>query len=237
MKKLLVILLPLISVASYSQNGTKNFIDQNFIEVTGKAEMKIVPNEIYLKILLNQKDFKGKKNFDEVEKSMAEKLTEIGIDISKKLEIKDMTSNFQNYWLKNSSINSIKEYQLNVKNAKTAGYVYKELESLGISNITIVRIEHSGIEKFRKEVKINAIKAAKEKAKLLTNAIGQNVGNAIYIQELNNQNYKALQGAAGGSSFVVRRYSNEFDKEKKTEIEFEKIKLEYSILIRFEITE
>ena len=238
MKRIFLILLTTLSLTSFSQTGTKNFIDQNYIEVTGKAEMEIVPNEIYLKILLNEKDFKGKKSLDEIEKSMTDKLSEIGIDISKKLAIKDMTSNFRNYWLKSSSINSIKEYQLNVENAKTAGQVFQGLESIGISNISIEKIEHSDIQKFRTEVKMNAIKAAKEKAKFMTNAIDQEIGKAIYIQELNSQIYGALQGrVAGLSNIVVRGYSNKLREEQEPEIEFEKIKLEYSILVRFKITE
>ncbi len=90
------------------------------------------------------------------------------------------------------------------------------------------------IQKFRTKVKINAIKAAKEKAKLLTNAIDQKAGKAIYIQELNNQVYGALQGRVAGLSNIVVR---EFKMEQEPEIEFEKIKLEYSIFVRFEIIE
>ena len=200
--------------------------------------MEIVPNKIYLKILVNEKDFKGKKNLIEIEKSMKEKLIEIGIDISTKFAIKDMTSNFRNYWLKSSTINSTKEYQLIVNNAKTAGQVFKGLESIGISNISIDKIEHSEIQKYRTDVKINAIKAAREKANSLTNAIDQNVGKAIYIQELNNQVYRALQGQVAGLSNIVVRgygYSDNQKLEKDLNIEFEKIKLEYSILVRFEI--
>ena len=48
---------------SRAQTGEKNFIDQNYIEVTGTAEMEIVPDEIYLKIVLSEKD-KGKKSLE-----------------------------------------------------------------------------------------------------------------------------------------------------------------------------
>jgi hypothetical protein len=238
MKKVILIVFVVFSLNCFSQTGIKNFIDQNFIEVTGKAEMEIVPNEIYLKIIINEKDFKGKQNLEEIEKLMTEKLTAIGIDVSKKLAIKDMASNFRNYWLKSSKINTLKEYQLTVNNAKIAGHVFQELESLGISNISIDRIEHSEIQKFRTEVKVLAIKAAKKKATILTNAIDQNIGEAIFIQELNSQVYNALQGhVAGLSNIVVRGYSKKSKIEQEPEIEFEKIKLEYSILVRFEINE
>ena len=180
----------------------------------------------------------GTKPENEVTPFAVDVMKEIGIDISKKLAIKDMVSNLRNYWLKSSTINSIKKYQLTVDNAKTAGQVFQGLESLGISNISIERIEHSEIQKFKTEVKILAIKAAKEKAISLTNAIDQNIGKAIYIQELNNQIYRVLQGqAAGLSNIVVRGYSDKLRMEKEPEIEFEKIKLEYSILVRFEINE
>ncbi len=85
MKKITLIVLTVLSINCFSQ--TKNFIDQNYIEVTGKAEMELIPNEIYLKIILNEKDFKGRENPDGVEKAMIEKLQEIGIDVSKDLAV------------------------------------------------------------------------------------------------------------------------------------------------------
>ena len=234
MRKLIVIVLTVLSINCFSQ--TKNFIDQNYIEVTGKAEIEIIPNEIYLKTVLNEKDFKGKGTLEEIEKSMIEKLQEIGIDLSKDLAIKDMTSNFKDYWIKASEINSIKVFQLKVIDAKTAGSVFKELESIDISNITIERVDHSELQEFKQQVKISAIKAAKQKAESLAGAINQNCGKAIYIEELNNQVYKAMQGyAAGATSNIMIRGVTSLSKTSTPEIEFEKIKLEYSILTRFEL--
>jgi uncharacterized protein len=236
MKRLIFIVLTIFPMITFSQIGTKNFIDQNYIEVTGKAEMEVVPDEIFFKIIINEKDFNGKKKLEEIEKSMTNRLTEIGIDISKNLAVKDMVSNFQNYWLKGSRINSMREYQLIVNNAKTAGQVFQELESLGISNISIDKIDHSEIQKFRKEVKIQAIKSAKDKALSLTTAIGQNTGKAIYIQEINNPVYGAKRAEL--SNIVIRGYSDDkFEQKQEPEFEFEKIKLEYSIFVRFEIVE
>ncbi len=231
MKHTILILFTALTISSFAQMGEKNFIDQNYIEVTGKAEMEVVPNEIYLQIFVNEKDFKGKQEVQQIEKSMIQKLTDIGIDVSKQLAIKDMASNFQKYWLRGAEINSSKEYQLKVADAKTAGRAIQELESLGLSNISVEKVDHSEIEKFRTEVKINAIKAAKEKAAALTNAIGQNVGKAIYIQEINNQLYQQPQRM---SNIVVRGVAK-MEMDQQPDIEFEKIKLEYSILVRFAI--
>jgi uncharacterized protein YggE len=166
------------------------------------------------------------------------KLKELGFDLSKDLALKDLISNFQYYWFIKSDIVLSKEYQLLVKDAKTAGKVFVELQKLGISNASIDRVENSKIIDYRRDVKIMAIKAAQEKAKALTLAINQDVGRAIYIQELENLNAtaNALQGRVAGIN--VRGYSNAAiygSRAAEPEIEFEKIRLEYNVLVRFEL--
>jgi uncharacterized protein len=104
MKKLIsTLLLTVIILTGYGQEPGKNFIDQNYIEVTGYAEKEITPNRIFLEILINEKDFKG-QDLEQVEKSMMAKLKDIGIDVSKDLVIKDFISNFKNDWILKSDI-------------------------------------------------------------------------------------------------------------------------------------
>ena len=192
MKKICWILL-LFPVVMYSQIESKNFIDQNYIQVTGKSEMRVTPDLIYLKILISDKD---KSN-----KSLSE------------------------------------EYQLLVKDGKTVSKVFIELEKIGISNVSIEKVENSNIEKLRKEVKIEAIKAAKIKAESLVNAIGQNLGRAIYIQEQDFDYGRAYQKS--GSNIMIRGLSSVSDNlnpgSQLPDIDFEKIILEYSILCRFDL--
>ena len=239
MKHFIVGFLLMISLTGFSQNGEKNFIDQNYIEVTGKAEMDIVPDMIYLKIVLSEKDNKNKQSLDEIDKSMIDKLTEIGVDVSKNLSVKDFVSNFKSYWISKTDVILTKQYQLIVHGTKTLQKVYFEFQKLGISNMTIDKLDHSKIEQYRKEVKINAIKAAKDKAESLTNSINQTIGKALYIQEIDNANpylSNALQGRLAGVNVHIRETSSNFASESSMpEIEFEKINLQYSILVRFEI--
>ena len=91
MKNILIGFLVLISTGILAQSGDKNFIDQNYIEVIGKSEMEIIPDMIYLKVLLNEKDTKNKISVPELEAKMIDKLIGIGIDISKDLLIKDIS--------------------------------------------------------------------------------------------------------------------------------------------------
>jgi uncharacterized protein YggE len=208
----------------------KNFIDQNYIEVTGKGEMEITPDEIYIQIVINESDNKGKESLEMLEKKMLAKLQTIGIDLKKDFSVKDINSNFKNYLLKKTDIFTSKEYQLIVHTAPVAGRVYRELEALGISNLSISNVDHSEIEKFRKEVKIKAIKDAQDKATSLATAIGQTAGRALYIREnesfypmMAKTNMMMVRGAALDESY------------SEPDIEFEKIRIEYSVQVNFEL--
>lgn len=231
MKATILSFLFICSALTLAAQGEKNFIDQNYIEVTGHAEMQVVPDEIYLNIQLNDKDVKG-KSLSEIEKSMYDALQQLGIDIAKDLAVKDVSSNFKNYWILKTGIVLSKEYQLRVHDARTAGKVIVALQQLGISNVSIDRVDHSHMDALRMEVKVNAIKAAQEKAQALAQAIHQNIGKAIYIQELNYNAYMPMLNKS--VNMMVRGAAPESaNNAPEPNIEFEKIKLEYSILVRF----
>ena len=236
MKKIMLASLLLFTtiMASNAQTGEKNFIDRPYIEVTGKAEMEVTPDQIYMSITINEKDSKGKIVLAQSEKDMLAKLKAIGLDTKKDLTVKDMSSNFKKYWVKSSDIMTSKEYQLLVTNAQMAGTVMQELEKIGISNVSIERVDHSQMEQFRRDVKVKAVKAAREKANDMAIAIGQTAGKAIYIQEIdfggNNMLMGRMAGLDSNVSFKVRNAETAVP-----DIEFEKIKLEYQVNAKFEL--
>lgn len=226
MKKILLGLFVFISCSAWAQSGDKNFIDQNYIEVTGKSEMEVVPDMIYLKVILNEKD--KKNSISELEADMLKSLKGIGINVSSDVSIKDMFSNFKYFIFSKKDILVAKEYQILVHDGKTASLVLIELEKLGISNVSIDRLDHSKIVQYRHDVKIDAIRAAKEKAQALASAINQGIGRALYVQELNSKSFS--------SNRITLRGESSLSPEKTVpDVDFEKIKLEYSILCRFEL--
>jgi len=229
----LLLFLALGLTTIQAQNGEKNFIDKPYIEVTGKAEMEVIPDQIYLNIVINEKDNQGKMVLAQSEKSMIERLKALGIDTNKDLSVKDMSSNFKNYWLKNSEIMASKEYELLVTSAQTAGRVLQEMEKIGISNVSVSRVDHSQIEQYRRTVKVNAVKVASEKATDMAEAISQKTGKAIYIQEIEN-NFYAQRNLASNMMMKVRG-TEMADAESVPDIEFEKIRLEYQVIVKFEL--
>ena len=240
MKQLIIGLFLSISMVGLAQNGEKNFIDQNYIEVTGKAELEITPDMIYLKIVLSDKENKDKLTLPEIEKKMTEKLSEIGIDVNKDLSLIDFASNLKSYFIK-SNVTLTKQYQLMVNDSKTLQKVFFEFQKLGISNASIEKLDHSKIEQYRKDVKVSAVKAAKEKAELLAVAISQNIGKALYIQEADNLNphmpSNILSGRMSSANVKIKGVSSEllYETTSDIDIEFEKIKIASTILVRFEL--
>lgn len=237
MKKIilpLVVAFMAISVAS-AQELSKNFIDVNYIEVTANAEKEVVPNRIYLRIFINEKDFKN-QSLAQIEKSMLNKLQGMGIETTKDLSIKDIVSNFKQYWILKNDVVLSKEYQLLVREANLAGKVFLELEKIGISNVSIEKLDHSDMEKYRQEVKMDAIKKAKSNAKLLAESIGQYAGRAIHIVDQTNMyhpNNYMLQGRMAGIN--VKSNTIVDDAVSEPNIEFEKIKFESTVTVKFEL--
>ncbi|MFD2562227.1 SIMPL domain-containing protein [Aquimarina rubra] len=234
MKKIVLSILLLATVHNYGQTtNEKNFIDQNYIEVTGRAELKIVPNQIYLKVLLNENDNKGKEKVEMLEEKMMTSLKEVGVNTEKNVSVADFSSTFNFGFLKKSDIRKSREYQVLVEDAEKVGDVIEALEKNDISNISIDKVNHSEIEKFRRQVKIEAIKAAKEKAVFLTAAIDQKIGKAIYIQELNNS-YGYSQS---NINYELNRSSNSYaSRRAMAELPgtvFKKIELNYGVSVKF----
>jgi len=243
MKKIMIGLLLSLSMVGYAQTGEKNFIDQNYIEVIGKAELEVSPDMIYLKIVLSDKNNKDKLTLPEIEKKMIDKLTEIGIDVNKDLSLLDFASNLRSYSLKLNNVMLTKQYQLIVHDAKALQKVFFEFQKLDIPNVSIVKLEHSKMEQYRKDAKVLAVKAAKEKAELLSAALNQKIGKALLVQEaeaVDLKSYSDGQGwltgkVAGVASNVKIRNSGLSNESMDADIEFEKIKIESVFLVRFSL--
>lgn len=206
--------------------------EKDYIEVVGTAKKEVAPDRIYLEITINEKDYKNKP-LSEVEKSMAGQLTSLGIDIKENLTIKDMASNFKYYFLKGNDARLMKEYQLKVADAVTAGKVIAALKNIGISQVSLERVENSKIEEYKEEVRAMAIKNAKEKAKNLTQAIGQSIGKAIYIYSEDN-NYRPYQNNFR-VAYSVKSDTVEAEETGIPDIQFENLELEASVRVRFEL--
>ncbi len=122
---------------------------------------------------------------------------------------------------------------MKVTEAQTASKVFMALEDLGISNTSIDHVDHTGLEKISNICRTRAIENAKAKAISLTKPLMQTVGSAIHITDIEQNISNQLQGRLAGVS--IRGYSslNEKQKYEAPKIEFEKIKAQSTISVKF----
>ena len=232
MKRILITTGLFLAITATVFGQTKNFIDQPYIEVAGSADTLVTPNEIFIKIIITEKDTKNKVSVEEQENKMITCLKALNIQTEKYLTTSDMLSNFKSYFLKQKDILKTKEYLLKVSDAATVSKVFVELETLEISNVSIDKVEHSDYEKIKNECRTKAIESAKTKAISLTKPISQSIGNAIHILENDVKVDNFLEGRLAGIAVVgygTQRKEN-FESPK---IEFEKIKISASVSVKF----
>jgi uncharacterized protein YggE len=233
MKKLgLLLIIAILSLQGYSQE--KNFIDQPYLETTSIVDTLVVPDRIYLSILITEKDTRGRTSVEELENRLNTKLIGLGIDTKNQLTLSDVTSNFKTYFLKGTDVLKNKAYTLLVYDAETAGKVIVGLESIEISNVFLTKTEYSKLEELKIDLKQKAVLKAKKQAESMLKPLNQNVGKALYISDLNSNITNALQGRVAG--IQIRGYSSyKAEEYKPIDIEFQKIKIESAVTIKFGI--
>lgn len=232
MKQLTQILILSISMTAICQE--KNFIDKPYIEVEGKSDTLVTPNRIYIDVLITEKDTKGKKSVEDLEKEMFTKLQVIGVDVKKDVFMKDMLSTFKKYFLKSTDIQKSKSYSILVFDATQTTKVFIGLEEIGISNVNVEKTEHSESQKIQLKINSKAIENAKATAESFLNPLNQKVGKAIFIGHINTTNM--LQGNVSG--VLIRGNRSLYEQESKgyiSPIEFEKIKISSEVGVRFVI--
>ena len=235
----LTLLITVILGHSWGQTFPTKTDDVPYIEINGYAEKEVIPNEIYIGIVLHERmENKEKITIEFQEKQLIEAITKLNIPLTQ-LSVSDANADYVRVKWQKRDVMTKKEYQLKVENATAVGHVFEALENLSIQDGYISHVSHTEIDSLRQAVRIEAIKAAKNKADYLLEAIGQQTGKALIISEQNTGSFSG-EGHDFENNITANynsSYGNKlFDSyEKKNEIEFKKIKLHYGIYAKFSI--
>lgn len=204
------------------------------IEVTGTARLDIMPDEIFVSITLRERE-EGKKKISVEQQEMELKsgLKGIGIELDN-LSLSDSESDYVKIRFRKKEVITTKQYTLKLSTAEEVSKTFEKLDELNILDAFISKTERSDIVELRKQLRIDAIKAAKDKADYLLNAIGEETGHALEVRENNPDfGYRFNSYANNIQSYAV--YEDSDAEESLPEIGFEKIRLEASIYVKFEI--
>lgn len=217
-------------LASFAINFAQTTTEKRIIEVTGSAETLITPNEFTFKITLFERvENKVKLTIEMQEAKLKQELTNLGVDVQKDLTIFDLTSFYISRKKTKDTLGS-KDYRLKLRDLAKIERLQEIADRLNIANLDLIESTHSDLVTFRKETKMEAIKAAKAKAEYMLGAIGEKAGKPVFIQEIADEN-----APRPGSISNIRSNASSDDSQDSTTLTFSKIKLRYAVLARFEI--
>lgn len=210
-------------------------IEKDIIEVVGKAEKEIMPDEIYVKITLKEKtESREKITIEQQEEKLKKAVLNANIDL-KNLAISDVNSNYIKVRWNTKDVMTQKEYMLKTSTPQQLRLLFTELNKVEVKEAEIDHVSHSKIDSITKAVRIDAIKAAKDKAGYLLTAINEKVGNCILVQESNPQMFVNTNAISNNSYSNYSYNSVSVSEDVSQDLGFQKISIEYSIFCKFEI--
>lgn len=237
MKQLLLVPFLLLTILGFGQTNLPKTEEQPFIEVSGTAEKEVIPDEIFIKIVIRERYVNREKvSIEEQEEKLKSALKSIGVEMTN-LYLLDVNAGFVKISWQKKDVLTKKDYTLKVSNATMVGLVFQELEKLEITDASISKVSHSKIDSLQKEVRIMAIKSAKDKANYLLEAIGEQTGKPLIITENSQTLYReaivrlAARSATSNQTGGIPASYGDIE----NEIQFQKIKLSTNIYIRFSI--
>ncbi|WP_231464429.1 MULTISPECIES: SIMPL domain-containing protein [unclassified Pedobacter] len=227
MKKLIAIAL--VTLIGLSTVKAQQADLRRKINVSGSAETEVTPDIIYIGISLKEY-LNGKKKVEitELEKQLYAAVQKAGI-AKENLMVSDLSSwNYATEKKKNPDFLASKQYRLKVSDLNKFNSIIEAIDAKGIASTNIESYDYSKIESLKKDLKIKALLAAREKAAYMVAALGDKLGAVIDIQD-------------GGDNVMQPVYRNYMMKTEMAdasgapEIDFKKIKLNFTVNAVFEI--
>lgn len=183
MKKTMTIVFATIMLfLAMPTKSTAQTDTQSYIDISATVEREVTPNELYLQITINEKDYKGKKTLEELQEAMIGTLKINRIDIPECLTLSYMGSEISyKVFSKKMIAKTEATYLLKLNDATTMQNVIASLEERQISDIELVRTKYTSEKELKAEMGVEAMQQAKAEAQILAGAIEQEIGKAINI--------------------------------------------------------
>ena len=122
-------------------------------------------------------------------------------------------------------------YWVKLSNTKKMDELVNKLDDEATQNFFIAKVDHSKMDEFKKQLKIQAIKAAKDKAIYLAGALNEQVGDAMIINDPNETgNYPRPVYA---NVMMEKSMATNQAAEPPMNVDFKKIKLQFDVNVVF----
>lgn len=220
----------ILAISAQEDNNSR------YIEVTGSSETEIIPDEIHFMITIKEywqeefekkskpEDYQTKVPVNEIEHNLMSALKQAGIapsDIQTK-EVGDYLRERGKDFLIS------KTFDIKLQNPDQINRIIQTVNTKGIQSMNIGELKNKDLQEYRKQGKIEALKAARQKADYLVAAMGQKLGNVLRIVEPEERSFSYFQPQSAMSNVAIPSYDSNPEN-------FRTIKLRYQMTARFEI--
>lgn len=239
MKYKFLVMLILSGVSAFSQISEVVSNTTPFIEVIGNASEKIMPDRIIIEVTLVEDGKSGaKESIPKQEQNLVEALVKEGIPETRLTKEGASTDFIKVNWFNDAQVTrSI--YLLELRNSKEVASAFALFKDLRVEHAILAKSTHSRLDSLQQAVEIQAIVAAKNKANNLLQAIGSKTGKPILItqnQSRGNGGVYFIDGVKVRGSVGIPSIAYEAPFiEQEPVIEIQKLTIEATILVRFEI--
>jgi uncharacterized protein len=244
MKNLIIVVIALV-ITSFNINAqtTPTQMEKDLvrkIDVTGTAEIEVVPDILCITISLkeyfkDEKNNKDKVSIDVLEAQLIKAVADAGL--TKDALVIGGISGYKEYAgrRKPANFKQAKQYELTLANLKKIDNILSKIDDKGIEYTNILRAEHSRISQYRKEIKIKALQTAKEKAIYLLEGIGEKLGDPIEINEIEDYASYPVYAAQANVRMMKTEMADAAGGAPDSELEYQKIKISYKMRAVFKI--
>ncbi len=221
----ILLLAAFLLIPAWAHSQTQPLVKK--IEVNGEAEMEITPDEIMFRIVLKEYlDGRKKADINKLESQLVKAVK------AEDLNTEDLTvEGIYGYnwnWKKQRSEEFLasKSFRLKVADLKKVNELLERLDPRGVNNVSVASYTHSKMEQFQNELKLEALKNAKQKAAFLLKGIDEKLGGVLEVSEINQPQVP-----------VYRAQTMEMaaDSGYQSELEFNSIKLKAELRAVFSI--
>jgi len=182
MNKLLILFLAFtIQISTYAQRDTLSLV-----KVIGEYAIKVKPDYVVLGISIHRNLSANASDIKMAFRIFEKEDTRIRLF---DFDDKDMTETFIHIDNSDKRPVYIKDVFITIKDMDKLDETLLELHRLGFTNYKYIDYRVLNLKALKDNVRTEALKSAKEKAVLLATTLGQTVGKAHTIEDLETSNY------------------------------------------------
>lgn len=179
MKRLFLLCSFIACAMSVSAQYYQPAPQQNAVYVSGYASREVMPDKFVITITTQERENRGKQSLQEQEQEIFKVLQQVGIDAKTSLKLKNNYSTNQ----RRSTAQEFRVYELTLSGSENLNKAFAALDTLNLWSVELSSAICTKVDEIRRELRREAMLDAKQRAEDLSGAIGQQIGECIYIED------------------------------------------------------